>query len=241
MLLSIDVGTRNLGICLLDDDKNIVQWEVSSIPKFHTDGFCQTVVKHLNDRTWIKDATTTLIEKQPPKNKAMKRMEAYLELYCIMSGCPTVICYNAVNKVPDCPGKSRKAYVQRKKVGIERAHKYINVTQQQDQKWIDMFNDSGKKDDLADSLLQGLSYDPTSVVKKKEPKNTKVTPRRPTENQTRTKYSKSNLLFLFKRDLNGDLEALKEKVRKKKRWMRDVQRYYHNLDEACQEFFPLIM
>ena len=236
MLLSIDVGTRNLGICLLDDAKNIVQWEVSSIPKFHADGFCQAVVQHLNDRPWIKDATTSLIERQPPKNKAMKRMEAYLELYCIMSGCPTVICYNAVNKVPDCPGKGRKAYVKRKNVGIERALEYIKKTNQ-DKKWIELFNDSSKKDDLADSLLQGLSYDEKSIVKKAPPTKKKVNPRRPTEHQKISKYSKSNLFFLFKKELDGDLEKLKEKVRKKKRWMRDVQRYYHNLDEACQDFF----
>ena len=180
------------------------------------------------------------LKNNPQKNKAMKRMEAYLELYCIMSGCPTVICYNAVNKVSDCPGKGRKAYIKRKNVGIERAQKYIHDTKQ-DKKWIDLFNDSSKKDDLADSLLQGLSYDATSIVKKKEPKKTKVCPRRPTENQKTTKYSKSNLYFLFKKELDGDLDKLKEKVRKKKRWMRDVQRYYHNLDEACQDFFGVLV
>ena len=239
MLLSIDVGTRNLGICLLDDDKNIVEWEVGSIPKFHVDGFCQAVVKHLNERPWIKTATTTLIEKQPPKNKAMKRMEAYLELYCIMIGCPTVICYNAVNKVPDCPGKGRKAYVRRKNVGIERAREYINDTKQ-GEKWINLFNDSGKKDDLADSLLQGLSYNVNTVVCKPISKK-KVNPRRPTDHQKTTKYSKSNLYYLFKKELHGDLEELKINVRKKKRWMRDVQRYYHNLDEACQDFFSVTL
>ena len=46
---------------------------------------------------------------------------------------------------------------------------------------------------------------------------------------------------LLAKELDGDLEKLKEKVRKKKRWMRDVQRYYHNLDEACQDFFGVLV
>ena len=237
MLLSIDVGTRNLGICLLDEDNNIVEWEVGSIPKYHADGFCQAVMKHLNDRTWIKTADVSLIERQPPRNKAMKRMEAYLEAYCILSGCPKVMCYNAVNKVSDCPGSSKKAYRKRKNVGIERARKYI-VDSNQDQKWIDLFDSSAKKDDLADSLLQGLSYNPKNVLCKSK-SNKKVNPRRPTEHQKDTKYSKSNLYFLFKDLFNGDLGELKLRVKKKKRWMKDVLRYYHDLDEACRDFFDV--
>ena len=170
MLLSIDVGTRNLGICLLNEENEIVEWEVGNIPKFHSDGFCQAVVKHLDERPWMKTATTTLIERQPPKNKTMKRMEAYLETYCILMGCPTVICYNAVHKVSDCPGKSKKAYRKRKAVGIERAEKYI-VESHQDAKWLDLFKNSVKKDDLADSLLQGLSYNPEAIIRKKTQKN----------------------------------------------------------------------
>ena len=237
MLLSIDVGTRNLGICLLDDNNDIVEWEVGSIPKYHADGFCKAVMKHLDDRPWIKTAKVALIERQPPRNKAMKRMEAYLEAYCVLVGCPEVMCYNAVNKVSDCPGKSRAAYRKRKNVGIERAEKYINDTKQ-NSKWIDLFKNSKKKDDLADSLLQGLSYKPMDVIcKKTEIK--KVNPRRPTENQKATKYSKSNLCFLFKELFKGDLGGLKLQVKKKKRIMKDVQRYYHDIDEACQDFFNI--
>ena len=235
MLLSIDVGTRNLGVCLLDKDNNIVEWEVGSIPKFHADGFCQAVMKHLDGRPWIKDADVVLIERQPPKNKAMKRMEAYLEAYCVLSGCPLVMCYNASNKVPDCPGKGKKAYRKRKNVGIERAEVYINETKQ-DPKWIELFEKSPKKDDLADSLLQGLSYNPTTVVCKSNVAK-KVHPRRPTEHQKDTKYSKSNLCFLVRNLFKGDLAELKRLVSKKKRWMKDITRYYHDLDEACQDFF----
>ena len=235
MLLSIDVGTRNLGICLLDDDNNIVEWEVGSIPRYHADGFCQAVMKHLDERPWIKDAKVSLIERQPPRNKAMKRMEAYLEAYCVLKGCPNVMCYNAVNKVPDCPGAGKKAYRKRKQIGIERAEKYIHDTKQ-NEKWIELFNTSKKKDDLADSLLQGLSYNPVQPTTTKTV-NKKVTARRPTDHQKTTKFSKSNLYFLFKELFKGDLAELKRQVKKKKRWMKDVNRYYHDLDEACRDFF----
>ena len=37
MILSIDVGIKNLAMCLLDEDKNnlVVEWDVDGIPPQH--------------------------------------------------------------------------------------------------------------------------------------------------------------------------------------------------------------
>lgn len=40
MILSIDVGIKNLAMCLLDEDREnlVVEWDVSGVPPQHADG-----------------------------------------------------------------------------------------------------------------------------------------------------------------------------------------------------------
>ena len=56
-----------------------------------------------------------------------------------------------------------------------------------------------KKDDLADTVMQAISFtkriEPIQSVSKKS-KN--LVPRKPNENQKRTRYSKSNLAYIYK-------------------------------------------
>jgi hypothetical protein len=75
--------------------------------------------------------------------------------------------------------------------------------------------------------MQALSFidkrpteDPTKPVKEK-----KVSPRKPTDNQTRTKYSKANLAWLVKTGAKQDA-----------RFKKDLARYYRNLEELKKEF-----
>jgi hypothetical protein len=51
-----------------------------------------------------------------------------------------------------------------------------------------------------------------------------VKPRKPTEHQKETKYSKSNLAWFVKNKTRPDLEH-------DKRFMKDLARYYRSLDE----------
>jgi len=53
----------------------------------------------------------------------------------------------------------------------------------------------------------------------------KQMPRKPTENQTRTKYSKANLAYLVKTGAKQDA-----------RFKKDLARYYRDLDELVTEF-----
>ena len=73
MILSIDVGIRNLAMCMLDETSNlIVQWDVSGVPPEHKDGLFVSLRNHLDEKPWILQADTILIEKQPDKNRKMK-------------------------------------------------------------------------------------------------------------------------------------------------------------------------
>ena len=76
MLLSIDCGIKNLAMCLIDQKtRRISHWDVSGVPPKHADGLFPCLVRHLNEKPWILDATTVIIEKQPDRNRSMKGVE----------------------------------------------------------------------------------------------------------------------------------------------------------------------
>ena len=221
-LLSIDCGIKNLAMCLIDPKtKRIQQWDVSGVPPMHADGIFPCMVKHLNSKPWILEAKTVLIEKQPDRNRGMKGIENLLHTYFLIKEKDVVI-WDARHKIPDVAGAGKAKYTQRKKTSIERARKFIDSTVNED--WIKIFDSHKKKDDLADTVMQALSF----IDKRPEetPKTVKkATPRKPTENQTRTKYSKANLAYLVKSGAKQDA-----------RFKKDLARYYRNLEELKEEF-----
>ena len=228
MLLSIDCGIKNLAMCLIDPkNKRINKWDVSGVPPKHADGLFPCLVAHLNDRPWILEATTILIEKQPDRNRSMKSVENLLHTYMLVKnpGCEVII-YDARHKIPDVAGAGKAKYAQRKKTSIERARKFLEDTAV-NHDWRPHFDSHKKKDDLADTVMQALSFiNRTPTAEEAKPKMVKkVNPRKPTENQARTKYSKANLAWLVKTNAKQDA-----------RFKKDLARYYRNLDELKSEF-----
>ena len=229
MLLSIDCGIKNLALCLIDPvTKKIHQWDVSGVPPMHADGIFPCLVRHLNEKPWILDATTVIIEKQPDRNRSMKAVENLLHTYFLVKdpGRPVVI-WDARHKVPDCAGPGRAMYAKRKKASIERARKFI-AGDGPNKELVTFFDKHNKKDDLADTVTQALSFidkRPGADPSDPPPKVKKVAPRKPTDNQTRTKYSKANLAYLVKTGAKQDA-----------RFKKDLARYYRNLDELTSEF-----
>ena len=224
MLLSIDVGIINLAMCLInEEDKKIIEWDVSGVPPKHKDGLFISLRDHLDKKPWILNAKTILIEKQPGKNKTMKSVENFLHSYFIikLKESETII-YDARHKVPDVVGSGKALYRKRKQTAITRCEEMI--TNGINVNWLDMFKKSKKKDDLADTYLQGLSYINRIIPKQVENPKKGVKPRKPTENQKETKYSKSNLAWFFK---NHTLEQLE----KNKRFQKDLKRYYSDVKE----------
>ena len=229
MILSIDCGIKNLAMCLIDPtDRKIHQWDVSGVPPLHADGVFPCLVRHLNERPWVLGAGTVVIEKQPDRNRGMKAVENLLHTYFLVknSDRPVVI-WDARHKVPDVAGPGAARYAQRKKASIERARKFIEATDV-NRHLIPFFDSHKKKDDLADTVMQALSFidkrpvaDPTAPPAKVK----KVTPRKPTENQVRTKYSKPNLAYLVKTGAKQDA-----------RFKKDLARYYRSIDELKAEF-----
>ena len=141
MILSIDVGIRNLAMCLLDDDHgNLVrEWDVSGVPPEHKDGVYVSLRKHLDDRPWVLGAKTILIEKQPDRNKKMISVMHFLHAYFIIK-CPQAetIIYDARHKIPDVAGPGKARYNKRKKVSIERCEAFIR-SGSTNAHWLDTF------------------------------------------------------------------------------------------------------
>jgi hypothetical protein len=226
MLLSIDCGIKNLAMCLIDPStKRIHQWDVSGVPPMHADGVFPCLVRHLNEKPWILGANTVIIEKQPDKNRSMKAVENLLHAYfLIKDGEREVVIWDARHKIPDVAGAGKARYAQRKKASIERARKFIDATDV-NRDWIQVFDKHKKKDDLADTVMQALSFIDKRPVQEAAPKPKRAAPRKPTENQQRTKYSKANLAWLVKTGAKQDA-----------RFKKDLARYYRNLEELKTEF-----
>lgn len=225
MILSIDCGIKNLAMCLIDPvTKKIQEWDVSGVPPMHADGVFPCMVRHLKSKAWTSGATTVVIEKQPDRNRKMKAIENLLHTYFLVQDKDVVI-WDARHKVPDVAGPGKARYAERKKASVTRARKFIEDAPNQE--WRPFFDKHKKKDDLADTVMQALSFidkrPSESVSETRAPK--KVSPRKPTENQTRTKYSKANLAWLVKTGAKQDA-----------RFKKDLARYYSSIDELKSEF-----
>ena len=159
MILSIDVGIRNLAMCQFDDTSNtVIQWDVSGIPPEHKDGIYVSLCKHLDERPWILTCDTILIEKQPDRNKKMVSVMHFLHAYFIIKTPKSdTIIYDARFKIPDVAGPGRTQYLIRKKTAIERCRNYLETTET-NRHWIPMFDTSTKKDDLADTVMQAIRF-----------------------------------------------------------------------------------
>lgn len=236
-ILSIDVGIKNLALCLIEETtKHVVEWDVSGVPPQHADGLFKSLLHHLDARPWVLTASTILIEKQPGQNKTMKSVENLLHTYFLIK-CPAseTIIYDARHKVPDVVGRGKVQYRKRKQASVDRCRLFLN--EEPNRHWRETFVQSKKKDDLADTVMQALSYidrvgpvakaaakaSGTSKPVEKAPER-KLVARKPNENQKATKYSQSNLAWLVKNTPEDDLLS-------SKRFMKDLQRYYRDLSE----------
>ena len=233
MILSIDVGIKNLAMCLLDEDREnlVVEWDVSGVPPQHKDGVYVSLRKHLDERPWVLNTNTILIEKQPDRNKKMVSVMHFLHAYFIIKNPDAeTILYDARHKIPDVAGPGKAQYNKRKKVSIERCEAFIRDGPI-NAHWLETFQKSKKKDDLADTVMQALSFVNRKEVlpASKKKKSTKLVARRPNENQKRTKYSKCNLAWIYLNKVECEV------LENNKRFMKDLKRYYRDLSDLIKD------
>ena len=87
----------------------------------------------------------------------MKTLQGMIMQHFIEKGCPIIEEISAANKLKDYITKKKTKYAERKKLSIS-VTKNILEENTNLQNWIIIFLEHKKKDDLADSFLQGLWY-----------------------------------------------------------------------------------
>lgn len=191
-------------------------------PPESSDGLFPCLAKHLNDRPWVLNADVVLIEKQPDRNRKMKMVEHFLQAYFVIK-IPDreVIVYDARHKVPDVVGAGKAQYRRRKQTSIDRCREFLEEGPEGNRHWLETFKKSKKKDDLADTVMQALSFN-RAIAKVVVSK--RVVARRPNENQKNTKYSKPNLVWFHKNKTRQELEG-------DRRFMKDLKRYYRDYED----------
>jgi len=224
-IVSIDPGRRNLGLCLLestDDDPmhdRIVIWKLLNTPP-DAGGLAACLNEVLDGVPYDR----AVLERQPPKNAAMKRTEHMLEMYFAMRGTPVSI-LDAKRKLafalktPLWNGAQNKeswSYIQRKKLAVTIATRFLEMTQQPDES-VTAFRTAPKKDDLADCLLQAQAYAHQPEGSEASLLPAFPTPRPPKKGSSR--LTKSNIAYLCYECANEDeieraLKTLQPKPRK---------------------------
>ena len=172
-IISFDIGLKNLSYCFLEDEK-IVGWDNVDIS--HKDqvrqaekiwDLLQTITPNSLLQEWMPEI---VVEKQMAAR--MKRIESYILMYYIdkkrLGMVTNVTLFHAKYKlkhytrqVGDLEMGTKKystRYANNKYKGKEQCRIIIHREGMQEQEWLQKYKSSKKKDDLADSFLQGRAY-----------------------------------------------------------------------------------
>ena len=162
VILSFDIGIKNLAYCILDSEKNILDWHILNCDSSNV---VLKLIEELDSLPQLLDVDIILIEKQPSFNPKMRIVSTAIYVYFTLrilhekNKNVKIIYYSAKNKLKNCPlnitFKTKNRYLQNKKLAVEYTKFLLN---EQGNSIIKFFNNCKKKDDLADCYLQALSY-----------------------------------------------------------------------------------
>lgn len=170
LVLSFDIGIKNLAYCLLDINKTqstILDWNIidcsEKVKKAAANSdTIKILITELDKLDYLTNVDLILIEKQPSCNPKMRIINSCIYMYFMIrsidnnSKCK-IVNYSPKHKLKCCNIQIRKTtksqYSHNKKLAIEHTRFLI-----QDTPWIQFFNNQTKKDDLADCFLQAKSY-----------------------------------------------------------------------------------
>jgi hypothetical protein len=129
------------------------------------------MIKKLDEKKDFLDVDVVIIENQPAlKNPTMKTIQMMLYSYFLIKGITIedkpmelIEMINARNKLKAYKGPEIKCdikdkYKRTKYLGIEYCNYMIKENSKIENKWLQLFNESKKKDDLSDAYLQGMFY-----------------------------------------------------------------------------------
>ena len=187
MILSFDIGIKNLAYCILDKDEDnklsIIKWDIIKLLEdnekckgFPLDELTKRLYKQLNSHFYSYNITKVLLENQPVlKNPVMKSVQmivfSFFQYQSILLAreINTIKLVNASNKLK--VGKTfteinnnediikiKSKYTRNKKFAIEYTYKILQDRIEDFETLTEYFRENKKRDDLADAFLQGMYY-----------------------------------------------------------------------------------
>lgn len=159
LILSFDIGIKNLAYCLLDsEDNTILDWNVLNCGG---NNVLLNIIQELDNLEYLREADVILLEKQPSFNPKMRNISTVLYVYFTLrikhddNKKVEIIFYSPKYKLLCCNIKiehtAKTKYVQNKNLAIAHTRHLLNSHKL-------FFENNKKKDDLADCFLQGISY-----------------------------------------------------------------------------------
>lgn len=153
MILSIDIGIKNFGVYLVDDDHNPMFLKNINLSPYSIDTLILKLTEICYTFNFINDSKTlVLIEKQLTKNVKATIVSAHVEAFFkIKYPKIQVIFCNSKNK-----GINKTTqYKTRKLLSVQKAEKYLEDTNYE---YAIVLKSSKKRDDMADAVCQLITY-----------------------------------------------------------------------------------
>lgn len=225
MLISIDVGIKNLALCILDD-VSIREWKIINLT--YGNNVCTSIIQAFNDLQQQYSSAHIVIERQ--MTKKMLNIQCYLEMYFRLKGHSVVI-YSPKHKLAgtgkENSGGGKSLYQARKKASITLCQEWL--TKHPQEGWIhELWRTTKKKDDISDALMMAIAYQSNPILDIAIQKDIRA--RKPTAlQQSRGNYSKCNIKYFLQSMKQPILEcAVDKKV------LKCMYKFWPNLAECLQ-------
>lgn len=227
MLVSIDVGIKNLALCVLDVD-TIIKWDLVNLT--YGNDLCTSIINALEPLLDSIRGSTVVIERQ--MTKKMCNIQCYLEMYFRLKGFSSVIIYSPKHKLAgsgqENSGKGKQLYNARKKASVTLCKEWLESHPQE--AWVhELWTKTKKKDDISDAFMMANAYqenpvlDATQVVKK-------ICARKPTpKQQSKGNYSKSNIKYL----LQQIPEENRCETKIDKKLLKNIPKFWPSFEVCC--------